>query len=115
IVSWSNTLIGTGDDTEYSPGMEAAQKAFLEVNQYANLLAELRRHEPREDLVSAIVNAEVDGDKLGDLEISVFFVVLMIAGNETTRNLIAGGMRALCEQPDQTERLNAEPERVKPT
>jgi cholest-4-en-3-one 26-monooxygenase len=114
IFSWSNTLIGTGNDPEYSPGMEAAQKAFMEVNEYANLLAELRRHEPREDLVSAIVNAEVDGDKLGDLEMSVFFVVLMIAGNETTRNLIAGGMRALCEQPDQTERLKAEPELFKP-
>jgi cholest-4-en-3-one 26-monooxygenase len=113
IFAWSNTLIGTGNDPEYSPGMEATQKAFMEVNQYANILAELRRHEPRQDLVSAIVNAEIDGDKLGDLEISVFFVVLMIAGNETTRNLIAGGMRALCENPEQAERLTADSELFK--
>ncbi len=109
IFAWSNTLIGTGEDPEYSPGMESAQKAFMEVNEYANILAEFRRHEPRKDLVSAIVNAEMeDGDKLADIEISVFFVVLMIAGNETTRNLIAGGMRALCEHPDQAERLRSD-------
>jgi len=114
IFNWTNTLIGTGDDPEYSPGMEAARDAFAEVNQYASILAELRRHEPREDLVSAIVAAEPGGDKLGDIEISVFFVVLMIAGNETTRNLIAGGMRALCEHPDQAERLKGDPELFKP-
>ena len=114
IFSWSNTLIGTGNDPEYSPGMEAAQNTFVEMNNYANLLAEFRRHEPREDLVSAIANAEIDGDRLGDLEISVFFVVLMIAGNETTRNLIAGGMRALCEHTDQAERLKGDPELFKP-
>src|SRR5258707_13020669 len=94
--------------------MEAAQQAFMEVNEYATLLAELRRHEPREDLVSAIVNSAVDGDKLGDFEISVFFVVLMIAGNETTRNLIAGGMRALTEQPNQADQLKADPKLIKP-
>jgi cholest-4-en-3-one 26-monooxygenase len=114
IFNWTNTLIGTGDDPEYSPGMDAAREAFAEVNQYASILAELRRHEPREDLVSAIVTAEPNGDMLGDIEISVFFVVLMIAGNETTRNLIAGGMRALCEHPDQAERLKADPELFKP-
>jgi cholest-4-en-3-one 26-monooxygenase len=109
VFEWSNTMIGTGDDPEYSPGMEAATKAFLEVNEYAGILGELRRHEPREDLVSAIVNAEIDGDKLLDIEIAVFFVVLMIAGNETTRNLIAGGMRALMENPGERERLQADP------
>ena len=110
VFEWSNTMIGTGDDPEYSPGMEAAQKAFMEVAEYATMLGELRRYEPREDLVSAIVNAEIDGDKLLDIEVAVFFVVLMIAGNETTRNLISGGMRALIEHPDQRERLLAEPE-----
>lgn len=109
VFEWSNTMIGTGDDPEYSPGMEAATKAFLEVNDYAKILGDLRRYEPREDLVSAIVNAEIDGDKLLDIEVAVFFVVLMIAGNETTRNLISGGMRALIENPDQRERLLADP------
>jgi cholest-4-en-3-one 26-monooxygenase len=108
VFDWSNTMIGTGDDPEYSPGMEAATKAFLEVNEYATILGELRRHQPREDLVSAIVNAEIDGDKLLDIEVAVFFVVLMIAGNETTRNLMAGGMRALLEHPDQQERLRTD-------
>ena len=109
VFEWSNTMIGTGDDPEYSPGMEDATRAFLEVNDYATILGELRRHEPREDLVSAIVNAEIDGDKLLDIEIAVFFVVLMIAGNETTRNLMSGGMRAMIENPEQRERLAAEP------
>jgi cholest-4-en-3-one 26-monooxygenase len=105
IFEWSNTLIGTGDDPEYSPGIEAATKAFMEVSEYATVLGNLRRYEPRADLVSAIVNAEIDGDKLLDIEVAVFFIVLMIAGNETTRNLIAGGMRALIEHPEQRERL----------
>jgi cholest-4-en-3-one 26-monooxygenase len=114
IFAWSNTLIGTGEDPEYSPGMEETTKTFLAMNEYANLLAEFRRHEPREDLVTAIANAEIDGDKLLDIEISVFFVVLMIAGNETTRNLISGGMRALCEFPDQRERLLSDPSLFQP-
>jgi len=114
IFAWSNTLIGTGEDPEYSPGMEETTRTFLAMNEYANLLAEFRRHEPREDLVSVIANAEIDGDKLLDIEISVFFVVLMIAGNETTRNLISGGMRALVEHPDQRERLLSDPALFQP-
>ncbi|MFY9586508.1 MAG: cytochrome P450 [Actinomycetota bacterium] len=114
VFDWSNTMIGTGDDPEYSPGLEAATKAFFEVHDYAKILGDLRRYQPREDLVSAIVNAEIDGDKLLDIEVAVFFVVLMIAGNETTRNLIAGGMRALIEHPEQRERLLAEPSLFQP-
>src|SRR5207244_4265652 len=71
VFEWSNTMIGTGDDPEYSPGMEAATRAFMEVNEYATILGNLRRYEPRADLLSAIVNAEIDRDKLLDIEVAV--------------------------------------------
>jgi cholest-4-en-3-one 26-monooxygenase len=72
---------------------------------YADELANLRRVEPRDDLVSVLIDAEVDGEKLTQMEFDVFFLLLAVAGNETTRNLISGGMVAFFEHPDQWDRL----------
>jgi cholest-4-en-3-one 26-monooxygenase len=77
----------------------------MEMFQYAGWLAEQRRAEPAEDIVSTLVHADVDGEKLGGLDFNMFFFLLVIAGNETTRNAISGGMQALCEFPAQRERL----------
>jgi cytochrome P450 len=68
-------------------------------------LAESRRAEPRDDLMSALVKAEVDGQRLTDEEIGAFFVLLSVAGNDTTRNTIARGMKALTDFPDQRKIL----------
>ena len=79
---------------------------------YATDLANQRREHPGEDLVSALVAATVDGEKLTDMELSSFFLLLAVAGNETTRNLISGGMLALTENPGERARLLADPSLV---
>jgi len=105
---WSNRMIGQ-DDPEYATSEDEAKRASLEVYMYANQLAAERRKNPRDDLMSVLLNAEVDGERLSEMEFDVFFVLLMIAGNETTRNLISGGMLALIEHPDQRARLLKDP------
>ncbi len=62
---------------------------------------------PRDDIMSILVHAEVDGDRLTDTELNLFFVLLVVAGNETTRNLIAHAMLALIERPDARAELVA--------
>ncbi|MBP1687974.1 MAG: cytochrome family protein [Deltaproteobacteria bacterium] len=104
LFSWSNRMIGQ-DDPEYGTTEDEAKRASLEVYMYANQLAAERRRNPGEDLMSVLLNAEVDGEKLTEMEFDVFFVLLMIAGNETTRNLISGGMLALIDHPEQRARL----------
>jgi cholest-4-en-3-one 26-monooxygenase len=104
LFSWSNRMIGQ-DDPEYATSEDEAKRASLEVYMYANQLAAERRRKPGDDLMSVLLHAEVDGEKLTEMEFDVFFVLLMIAGNETTRNLISGGMLALIEHPEQHARL----------
>ena len=105
---WSNRLIGF-DDPEYQASFDDGKVAAAEVYMYANQLALERRANPKDDLTSVLMNAEVDGQKLTELEFDLFFLLLMVAGNETTRNLISGGMRTLIEHPEQRARLVADP------
>ena len=104
IFEWSNKLVGF-DDPEFRNSPEEAMQVSMEMYLYANELALQRRDSPREDLVSVLMRAEVDGERLTELEFDVFFLLLAVAGNETTRNLIAGGMHALFEHPEQWRRL----------
>jgi hypothetical protein len=108
LFDWSNRLIGS-DDPEFGGGdpMQFAA-AFMEMFSYGNTIAEDRRANPRDDLVSVIANAEVEGERLTQVEFNMFWLLLVIAGNETTRNLLSGGTLALIEHPDQLERLVAE-------
>lgn len=71
-----------------------------------------QRESGAESLVTTLVAAEVDGESLTEIEILVFFALLIFAGNDTTRNTMSGGMLALLEHPDQLELLRAEPERI---
>ncbi len=111
VFDWSNTMIG-GDDSEYSPGHEDGKRASMEIYAYANRLALERRRHPGADIVSVLMEAEVDGEKLSEPEFDAFFLLLSVAGNETTRNLIAGAMLALIEHPEQRARLLANPSLV---
>jgi len=104
IFEWSNTMIGS-DDPEWQRSPEEATSAAMAMYTYANELALQRRDSPRDDLVSVLMRAEVDGEQLTEMEFDVFFLLLAVAGNETTRNLISGGMLALIEHPDQRRRL----------
>ena len=108
IFDWSNRMIGSADP-EYQVSPDATMNAGIEMYAYAEKLAAERRREPRDDLMSIIIDAEVDGDKLTQLEISVFFLLLAVAGNETTRNLISGGMLTFFEHPDEWTRLRGDP------
>jgi cholest-4-en-3-one 26-monooxygenase len=109
LFDWSNRLIGF-DDPEFQTSLEDGKKAAAEVWMYANQLAMMRQAAPPDaDLVSALVHAQVDGDKLTEMELGCFFLLVAVAGSETTRNLISGGMLTLLEHRDQLERLVAEP------
>src|SRR4029077_4701013 len=70
-------------------------------------LAADRRANPRDDIMSVLVNAEIDGDRLSHEELNLFFVLLVVAGNETTRNLIAHAMLALIDNPEARAELVA--------
>ena len=75
---------------------------------FAQKTAECRKN-PRSDVLSQLATAEIDGERLDDGEIVMFAITLLVAGNETTRNLISGGMLALLEHPDQLARLRRDP------
>jgi cytochrome P450 len=78
--------------------------------EYGRKIGEERRRDPKDDLVSRLVHAEVDGDSLTDAEYTNFFQLMVFAGNETTRTAISQGMLALMEHPDEFERIFREPE-----
>jgi cholest-4-en-3-one 26-monooxygenase len=97
------------DDPEYGGASAlAGQMAAAELFMYANELAEDREKNPRGDVVSLLMQAEVDGERLSRADFSAFFMLLLVAGNETTRNLISGGLLALIEHPEQRARLMAD-------
>ena len=104
----SNRLIGF-DDPEFQTSREDAMIAGGELYAFAEALAAERRKDPKDDIVSALLEAEVDGERLSDLEFDLFFLLLSVAGNETTRNAISHGMLALMEHPDQYKKLVDDP------
>ena len=108
VFEWSNRLIGF-DDPEFANTEEDGKMAAAEIWLYANQLAEQRKKEPKDDLVSVLMTGQVDGEKLTEMEFDSFFLLLAVAGNETTRNLISGGMLALIEHPEQRQKLLADP------
>ncbi len=108
VFEWSNRMLG-GEDPEYKLPIDEGRMVALSMFAYANGLAEARRDRPQDDLVSAIIHGAVDGDRLSIPEFDSFFLLLAVAGNETTRNLISHGMLLLMEHPDQLQRLIDEP------
>jgi cytochrome P450 len=102
---WSDAMIeaGGGELTEKTVATVA------ELLQYVLRIAEQRRRAPQDDLVSVLVEAEIDGERLSDAEIGMFGLTLLVAGNETTRNLVSGGALALMRHPEQREKVLADP------
>ena len=101
---WSNRMIGQ-EDPEYQITPEIAQQSAMELYAYAAELYAKKRQNPHEDLMSVLTSVEVEGEKLSDLELELFFLLLTVAGNETTRNLMSGAMHAFFENPDQWQKL----------
>jgi cholest-4-en-3-one 26-monooxygenase len=104
IFAWSNEMIGY-DDPEFAGDSQAAA---AEVVGYAMTMAEDRRACPRDDIVTKLVHAQLDGGQLTSDEFGFFVILLAVAGNETTRNAISHGMLAFFDHPDQWELYQAE-------
>jgi cholest-4-en-3-one 26-monooxygenase len=100
LFEWSNRMIGS-EDPEYQVSEEETFQAQVEMFMYAQQLADERRKSPADDIISALLSSEVDGESLSDMDFNLFFLLLSVAGNETTRNAIAHGMNAFLEHPDQ--------------
>jgi len=99
--SWSDDLAGTLDLTDDRTVFDRAADATVEFYDYFKALAEKRRHDPKNDLLTALVQAEEDGDRLDEDELISTCILLLIAGHETTVNLIGNGINALLDNPAQ--------------
>ncbi|MSY08763.1 MAG: cytochrome P450, partial [Actinobacteria bacterium] len=96
-------IMHTNDDAIAPP--EIKMNAVGEMLGYAQSVADLKRQSPADDLATILVNAEVDGDHLTDEEFQWFFLLLVNAGGDTTRNLLAAGLQLLFDHPDQRTKL----------
>jgi cytochrome P450 len=123
LIDWGDRMIGNTDpeladvlsdtpESEQYRMLPFRSPASLELFEYAHRIADERRGAPIDDLVSKLVNAEIDGERLTEREFDTMFLLLVVAGNETTRQAIAHGMLALTENRDQWRRLADDPELV---
>lgn len=111
LFEWSNRMIGSRD-AEYAVSEELARHAAVEMFMYSGALAAKRREQPRDDIVTALLNADIDGDRLSEMDFNLFFLLLAVAGNETTRNALAHGVNTLIDHPDQYRMLAEDPSLV---
>jgi cholest-4-en-3-one 26-monooxygenase len=110
----SNMLVGF-DDPEFRQSPEEGMQAAAEIYAYAGELAGRRREQPADDIVTRLLQPNEAGEVLSTDEFDLFFLLLAVAGNETTRNAASGGMLAFFEHPDQWRRLLDDPGRLVPT
>ncbi|MFF3669139.1 cytochrome P450 [Microtetraspora malaysiensis] len=107
IFEWSNRLIGA-EDPDYATTPEEGQAAAAEVYAYAGSLAAARREDPRDDIVTRLIQPNEGGEVLTEDEFNLFVLLLIVAGNETTRNAATGGMLTFFQHPEQWARLVAD-------
>jgi cholest-4-en-3-one 26-monooxygenase len=104
LFNWTNSIMNTDDpDFDSDPAV-----ANAELMAYAYNMADERRRCPADDIVTRLVEADIDGDALGDVEFAFFVILLAVAGNETTRNAMTHGMNAFLDNPDQWELFKRE-------
>ncbi|MGQ0803529.1 MAG: cytochrome P450 [Actinomycetota bacterium] len=101
VADWSNAVIAFDDE-------QPAMAPMAAMYRYSEELAKAKGEDPGDDLMTALLDAEVDGEHLSPAEVNLFFLLLAVAGNETTRTAIGHGMLAFCERPDQWRRLRAD-------
>jgi cytochrome P450 len=114
IFHWTNVILGFGDP-DLTLDFEELLGVSMDIGAYASALADDRRVNPHDDLTTSLVEAEVDGDRLSSSEIASFFILLVVAGNETTRNAISHGLLALSRYPEERERWWADFDGLAPT
>jgi cholest-4-en-3-one 26-monooxygenase len=105
VFEWTELTFGFDPTLPPEERMNAATSMFA----YADAMCAERRAHPRDDLMTVLLEADVDGDKLSDMQLSAFFLLLQNAGSETTRNLITTGTLALLQRPDQLRRVRDDP------
>ena len=113
IINWTNQISG-GSDPEFTDGPDAPLVAATQLYAYASELADQRRADPRDDIVTKLIT-QVDDDALGAHEFEMFVLALAFAGSETTRTAISQGMHAFFEHPGQMDLLRSDPEGLAPT
>jgi cholest-4-en-3-one 26-monooxygenase len=109
---WTNQIAGASDPEFQSaegPGFAGVEQTRNELFQYFANLAAARLAEPRDDIVSVLVQSKVRGEPMRPLELLSYFLLLVVAGNETTRNAASGGLLALIENPGEMEKLRSRP------
>ncbi|MET0912559.1 MAG: cytochrome P450 [Acidimicrobiales bacterium] len=112
---WTNEVIGKNDPEYRREGESAGQtikRARGELHTYFGEMIEERRRDPQDDLVTELMQAEIDGSPLTGAELVSYCELLVEAGNETTRNAVSGGLLALMEHPEEWVKLRADPELV---
>ncbi|GAA2565706.1 cytochrome P450 [Mycolicibacterium diernhoferi] len=114
IFHWTNVILGFGDP-DLTTDFDEFARVAMDIGAYATALAEDRRARPGDDLTTALVAAEVDGERLTSAEVASFFILLVVAGNETTRNAISHGVAALSRFPDQRDLWWSDYEALAPT
>jgi methyl-branched lipid omega-hydroxylase len=102
VFHWTNVILGFGDP-DLTTDFDEFAHVSMEIGAYASALAEERRSNPTDDLTTSLVQADVDGERLTSAEVASFFILLVVAGNETTRNAISHGLLALTRYPEQRQ------------
>ncbi len=107
---WTNEIIAPQDpEFQHGSAYETLERARLDLFQYFNALAEERRARPTNDIVSVVANGHVNGNPLPPVELLSYYMLLVVAGNETTRNAMTGGMLAFLENPGEWRKLCTTP------
>jgi len=112
LFDWTNRTIGAGDPEYQQEGADASatgRQAMIELFQYFAKMVEEKKKNPGDDLVSLFAHAEVDGEKLPIMDVLAYCLIIVVAGNETTRNGTSGGMLALAQHPGELAKIQKNP------
>jgi len=109
---WSNAIAETTSLMQSEETQGRVRQATVELIEYFGRVIDAREAEPRDDLISALVRAEEDGKRLRREDLLAFCILLLVAGNETTTNLIGNGLAALLERPEALATLRADADRI---
>ena len=113
LFDWTNRTIGAGDPEYQEPGktpQETGVAAMTELFMYFARLVEEKKKNPADDLISLFANAKIDGEPLPPLDVLAYCLIIVVAGNETTRNATTGGLLAFVEHQQELRKLQAHPE-----
>jgi cholest-4-en-3-one 26-monooxygenase len=112
LFEWTNRTIGAGDPEYQQAGADSsatARQAMVELFQYFAKLVEEKKKNPADDLVTLFAHAEVNGEKLPIMDVLAYCLIIVVAGNETTRNATSGGMLALAQHPAELAKIQKNP------